>query len=325
MFPPPFAQATRSAAVAARASAAPEQLFDPTACPGKGATRLQFCADLASHVKAGGDRLRDRALSFGRDAGADFAQAELFTHASAIAFCVLFALVPFALFLVALLGFLDLTELWTRELGPKVAANVSRSVYGVLDETVRQIQATRQVYWLTGGLAVAVWELSNAVFAAGEALNRIYGLSEKRSLWRRLSRSIGLGICVGVCLLGTVVVTQLAPGLAERALGRGLLASVLGFFTSWGVAVVAAGRARRLALGRDRDSADRRCLDAHVGRIRRLRQRRGQLRVAVRRSRASVRPTSVPVSRGPFASPRSLGGSTQAKWVERARATRERG
>ena len=237
--PSSIRQATRSGAVAARTSAAPEQLFDPTACPGKGASGLQFCAVLASRVKAGGDRLRDRALSFGRDAGADFAQAELFTHASAIAFCVLFALVPFALFLVALLGFLDLTELWTREVGPKVAANVSRSVYGVLDETVRQIQATRQLYWLTGGLAVAVWELSNAVFAAGEALNRIYGLSEKRSLWRRLSRSIGLGICVGVCLLGTVVVTQLAPGLAERALDRGLLAGVLGFFTSWGVAVVA--------------------------------------------------------------------------------------
>jgi membrane protein len=171
--------------------------------------------------------------------GADFAQAELFTHASAIAFCVLFALVPFALFLVALLGFLDLTELWTREVGPKVAANVSRSVYGVLDETVRQIQATRQVYWLTGGLAVAVWELSNAVFAAGEALNRIYGLREKRSLWRRLWQSIGIGVSVGLCLLGTLVVTQLAPGLAARALGPGPLVSVLGFITSWGFAVAA--------------------------------------------------------------------------------------
>lgn len=170
---------------------------------------------------------------------AEFAQAELFTHASAIAFCVLFALVPFALFLVALLGLLDLTELWTREVGPKVAANVSRSVYGVLDETVRQVQATRQVYWLTGGLAVAVWELSNAVFAAGEALNRIYRLRENRSLWRRVSQSIGLGVSIGLCLLGTVVVTQLAPGLAERALGRGPLTSVLGFITSWGFAVAA--------------------------------------------------------------------------------------
>ncbi len=196
-------------------------------------------SSLSSRAAPSKDRLRNRVPSVARDIAADFAEAELFTHASAIAFCVLFALVPFALFLVALLGFLDLTELWTREVGPKVAANVSRSVYGVLDETVRQIQATRQIYWLTGGLAVAVWELSNAVFAAGEALNRIYGLNERRSLWRRLLQSIGLGALVGTCLLGTVVVTQFAPGLAERALGPGALASVLGFIGSWGLAVAA--------------------------------------------------------------------------------------
>ena len=194
---------------------------------------------MAPRAKAGHDRLRERVLSVGREVSADFAEAELFTHACAIAFCVLFALVPFALFLVALLGFLDLTELWTREVGPKVAATVSESVFGVLDETVRQIQATQQVYWLTGGLAVAVWELSNAVFAVGEALNRIYRLTETRSLWHRLGQSMGLGTVVGVCLLGTLAVTQVAPGLAERALGLGTFISVLGFIAQWGVAVAA--------------------------------------------------------------------------------------
>jgi membrane protein len=169
----------------------------------------------------------------------DLGEAEVFTHASAIAFCVLFALVPFALFLVALLGFLDLTELWTREIGPQVEASVSASVFGVLDETVQQIQSTRRVYWLTGGLAVAIWELSNAVFAAGEGLNRIYGLTELRSLWRRLGQSILLGTIVGACLVGTLVVTELGPGLVGQSLGPGALASVFGFIARWGTAIAA--------------------------------------------------------------------------------------
>ena len=170
---------------------------------------------------------------------ADFQQLELFTYANAIAFCVLFALVPFALFVVALLGFLDLTVLWTRDVAPGVGAIVGPSAFGVLDETVRQILATRQGYWLTAGLALTVWELSNAVFAVGGALNRIYWLSEERPLWHQLGRSIVLGVIVGICLLGALAVTQIVPGLAERALGRGTFASVLSFVARWVVAVAA--------------------------------------------------------------------------------------
>ncbi|MBA3583869.1 MAG: YihY/virulence factor BrkB family protein [Gemmatimonadetes bacterium] len=170
---------------------------------------------------------------------ADFQQLELFTYANAIAFCVLFALVPFALFVVALLGFLDLTVLWTRDLAPGVGAIVGPSAFGVLDETVRQILVTRQGYWLTAGLALTVWELSNAVFAVGGALNRIYRLSDERPLWHQFRRSIVLGVVVGICLLGTLAVTQVVPGLAERTLAPGTFAGVLGFIARWVVAVAA--------------------------------------------------------------------------------------
>jgi membrane protein len=192
---------------------------------------------LAPHTKAGQDRVRDRALSFGRDVAAAFDEVELFTHASAIAFCVLFALVPFVLFLVALLGFLDLTELWTREAAPEVRAFVGASGFRVLDETVRQILATRQTYWLSGGLALAIWELSNAVFAVGIALNRIYRMSETRPLWHRVGQSVVLGTIAGACLLGTLVLTQVVPGLAEQTLGRWASTSVLGFIAQWGLTI----------------------------------------------------------------------------------------
>ncbi len=194
---------------------------------------------LAPRAKAGHDRLRDRTLSFGRDVAAAFDEVELFTHASAIAFCVLFALVPFLLFLIALLGFLDLTELWTHEAAPKVRAVVGPSGFGVLDQTVRQVLDTRQTYWLSGGLALTIWELSNAVFVVGGALNRIYRMTEARPLWQRLGQSIVLGTIVGVCLMATLGLTQVVPRLAERALGGGAFPSVLAFIAPWGIAVAA--------------------------------------------------------------------------------------
>jgi hypothetical protein len=212
-------------------------------------------------------------------------------------FCVLFALVPFALFVVALLGFLDLTVLWTRDVAPGVAAIVGPSAFGVLDETVGQILATRQGYWLTAGLALTIWELSNAVFAVGGALNRIYRMSEERPLWRQLGESIVLGVAAGTCLLGTLAVAQVVPALVERTLGPGAFASVLGFIAQWGVAVAAmllvvsiliryACRARQLALGEHGRLGDRWRLDPHFDRLQCLHQRLGQLRLALRALRS---------------------------------------
>lgn len=265
---------------------------------------------------------------------ADFQQLELFTYANAIAFCVLFALVPFALFVVALLGFLDLTVLWTRDLAPGVGAIVGPSAFGVLDETVRQILVARQGYWLTAGLALTVWELSNAVFAVGGALNRIYRLSDERPLWHQFRRSIVLGVVVGICLLGTLAVTQVVPGLAERTLAPGTFAGVLGFIARWVVAVAAmllvVGMLIRYAPAepvkwRCRDPRDRGRLEPHVDRLRCLHQRLGQLRLALRRSRLSVHPPSVPLRGCPRPSLRGLRRAAPAYGRRAVRALRGRG
>lgn len=219
---------------------------------------------------------------------ADFQQLELFTYANAIAFCVLFALVPFALFVVALLGFLDLTVLWTRDLAPGVGAIVGPSAFGVLDETVRQILVARQGYWLTAGLALTVWELSNAVFAVGGALNRIYRLSDERPLWHQFRRSIVLGV-VGNLLTGH---TGRDPGRSRpcradarsrdfrrRArLHRAVGGRRCGHAARGGhVDSIRTRRARQVALGGHRDPRDRGRLEPHVDRLRCLHQRLGQL------------------------------------------------
>src|SRR5438067_4497979 len=92
-----------------------------------------------------------------------FSRHELFMRASAIGFRVLFALVPFSLFVLALAGALSLQSLWTKDLAPNLARNVSPQVFQILDSTVRKVLTGRQLFWVTGGFALALWEASGAV------------------------------------------------------------------------------------------------------------------------------------------------------------------
>jgi len=62
-----------------------------------------------------------------------FNDNRLLTYASAMSFRVVFALVPFALFVLATLGFLDLGHLWTRNVAPGVKREVSPGVYQVIE------------------------------------------------------------------------------------------------------------------------------------------------------------------------------------------------
>src|SRR5829696_7591942 len=92
----------------------------------------------------------------------DLTEGEILTYASAMAFRTLFAAIPLALAFIALLGFLDLTSLWTAELGPSIQPTLGPA-FPLLDGTVQRILVQRQGFWLTLGLPLAIWQLSIAV------------------------------------------------------------------------------------------------------------------------------------------------------------------
>src|SRR5918999_3379533 len=98
--------------------------------------------------------------SLGRGLLDGFAQNDLLTYASAIAFQILTAIVPFLLFLLGLIGFLDLSEVWEDDLAPDVRPRVSDATFQLLDDTVRTVLEERQLFWLTGGFLLALWQIS---------------------------------------------------------------------------------------------------------------------------------------------------------------------
>src|SRR3954462_3353400 len=168
---------------------------------------------------------------------AGFKENDLLTYASAISFQLFFSLVPLALLALGLMGTLDLSEWWSTDAAHTVRDNVSHNVYRVINDTVQRILAHRQVFWVTLGAAIAVWEVSGAMRATMQVLNRVYGVEEERSFRRKVAESIVLSTAVTFMLLLASAVVQAGPRAAKELLGRGSAVSILSTLASWAAAV----------------------------------------------------------------------------------------
>src|SRR3954468_14549146 len=186
---------------------------------------------LMSDARALSPRAAIKAVALG------FKENDLLTYASAISFQVFFALVPLTLLALGLIGTFGLSEWWSTDAAHTVKDNVSGPVYHVINDTVHKILAQRQLFWVTLGAAIAVWEVSGAMRATMQVLNSVYGVEEKRPFVRKLWESIVLSTAVTFMLLLSAAVVKAGPGAARSLLGGGALVSVLSFLASWGAAV----------------------------------------------------------------------------------------
>ena len=162
-----------------------------------------------------------------------FVEHDLLTYASAISFQILSSLVPFLLFGIGLLGFLHLEDVWSRDLGPDARASVSGATFQFMDETIRKALGSRQLFWITAGFLLALWEVSGAVRAVMGALNRLYGDETRRSWGRRMVVSTALALAVGACWLAAIAAVIVAPMIYGDV--SGVLAALL-FVARWAAA-----------------------------------------------------------------------------------------
>jgi membrane protein len=162
-----------------------------------------------------------------------FERNDLLTYASAISFQVLTAVVPFMLFALAMLGFLELTSVWHTDLAPEVRQRVSAASYKLINDTVTQVVDRKQVFWLSAGFALALWQVSGAVRAVMGALDGIYGSRRHRSLKERYLLSAWLSIVVTACLVGSFAVARFVPLLLGDL---PTLLALSAFIARWAVA-----------------------------------------------------------------------------------------
>jgi membrane protein len=162
-----------------------------------------------------------------------FRRNGLINFAAAISFLTVLALVPFLLFLLALLGYLQLEEVWRQDVAPEVRGSLSDAAYRLLDDTARRVLTEKQLWWVTLGFGLALWEVSAATRVTMTALDRIYGFHRRRGFLEIFARSVGLGLAMGVALIAAVAVVRFVPLLTGEL--DGVLA-VLSFLARWAVA-----------------------------------------------------------------------------------------
>jgi membrane protein len=167
-----------------------------------------------------------------------FRRNGLINFAAAISFLIVLAMIPFLLFVLALLGYLQLEEVWREDVAPELRGSLSDAAYRLLDDTARRVLTQQQFWWVTAGFGLALWEVSAATRVTMTALDRIYGFHRRRGFFEVFPRSVWLGLAMGIALLAAVAVVRFVPLLTGDL--DGLLA-VLSFVGRWVVAAALLG------------------------------------------------------------------------------------
>jgi membrane protein len=156
-----------------------------------------------------------------------YLEDDLLMYAAALAFRVFFTLIPFLIFVVALLGVLRVPGFFDWVLS-KAQNILSKDAVGQIKLVLGQVRRQARGGLLAiGAVAVAVWYASVAVRSLMTALNVAFDVKEDRPVWRRYSLSMLLAIgfaltialATALMLVGTPV---MGASLARLGFGEGL-------------------------------------------------------------------------------------------------------
>ena len=167
-----------------------------------------------------------------------FDRHRILNNASAISFQALKALVPLALFGIALPGVLGLSNVWDDSLREGVSQQFTPTVFVAIDTAVGKIMTEGSPALPSFAGALLLWYVSGLVRACMGGMNSIYEADEKRSLLRRWSLSFVLAVCV----TGAVVLSVLAVTVGPRIDRSGAIHLIL-LVLRWPFAVLALGLA----------------------------------------------------------------------------------
>ena len=141
-----------------------------------------------------------------------FSADDMMTYAAALAFSGLFALFPFLIFLITLLGSLNVPEFFDWILSQAESAMPAES-YGMVEEIVREIQGQSHGGLLSFSILLAIWGASSGIRSVMNAMNVAYGVEESRPALSRYVLSV-------VYTLGLAVLLIVSAGThADRATG----------------------------------------------------------------------------------------------------------
>lgn len=143
----------------------------------------------------------------------DFLEDDMLTHASALAFQALFSIFPFVLFVLALLGVMQLTSFieWLQSTALSVLPGQAA---GIVNEVISGLQK-QDPGLLSFGVVLALWTASAAVRVIMHATNRAFAVKERRPAWKLYPLSILYTIALAAMLICAALALNLGPAGME--------------------------------------------------------------------------------------------------------------
>lgn len=148
-----------------------------------------------------------------KDSVREFLDDDMLTYASALAYQVFFSIFPFIIFLVALLGFLQVPEFfsWLREQAAYILPSEAMNEVNQVIDHIQQPQGGL----LSFGIIFALWTASAAIRALMNALNVAYDVKEGRPAWKLYPLSILYTIGIAAMLIVAAALLLVGPQAME--------------------------------------------------------------------------------------------------------------
>lgn len=160
-----------------------------------------------------------------------FSDHDLSTYAAALAYRALFSIFPFLLFLMALLGFLNLPAFfdWLREQAALVLPPVAMQQ---VDPVIDQLQQSEGGL-MSIGIVLALWTASIGVRALMNAMNKVYEVQESRATWKLFLLSVLYTIGLAIMMLLAAGFMTLGPQVMSWVASQVGLEQVLVTLWAW--------------------------------------------------------------------------------------------
>lgn len=168
-----------------------------------------------------------------------FLDDNMLTYAAALAYHVLFAIFPFSIFLIALLGVLNTSNFfdWLLQQAQYV---VPDQAMVSLRQVIAELRSRESKGLLSLGLLLALWSTSVGVRSTMRALNVAYDVEESRPAWKRYPLSIVYTIGLAIMLIvaaGLMVIGPQVMMWLARHIGLDDLIVTLWTWLRWPVAL----------------------------------------------------------------------------------------
>ncbi len=139
---------------------------------------------------------------------------DCFGQAAQLAYYFLFALFPFLLFLITLLGYIPIPNLLDHLMDFLGRASPAEALALVRDH-LHSLVNNPHSGLLSFGIIVALWTAASAVSAIMSGLNRAYGVEESRPWWRVRGLAMLLVIGLSLFMIAATVLLMFGPQLGN--------------------------------------------------------------------------------------------------------------